>query len=357
MAPEVRGVVRRVRIGGRDVGHGCKVLIIAEAGVNHNGDAGLARELVAVAAAAGADAVKFQTFQAERLASPMAPKARYQLETTKADESQVEMLRGLQLSPDAYRDLRAECERRGVIFLSTPFDAESGDFLEALGVPAFKLGSGEVTNWPLLHHIGAKRRPVILSTGMANLGEVDDAVRVLREAGASDIVLLHCVSSYPADPDDTNLLAIPAMARAWGLPVGYSDHTPGTEVAVAAVALGACVIEKHFTVDRNLPGPDHRASLDPAGLEALVSEIRTVERALGDGIKRAVAAERENREIVRRSLAITAPLSAGTVLERSMLTALRPATGIAPAYLHVVLGRRLRRPLTAGSVLTWSDLE
>ena len=241
-----------VTIAGRSIGGGAPCFVIAEAGVNHNGDVELARRLVDAAAAAGADAVKFQTFRAEGVASAAAPKAGYQLETTDRDESQLEMLRRLELDGDAFRGLKAHAEERGLVFLSTPFDVASVDLLDGLGVAAFKVASPDLTNLPLLEEIARRGRPVILSTGLAELDEVVTAVAAVRAAGAGDLVVLHCVSEYPARPEDANLRAMATMADRLGVPVGYSDHTEGTEVALAAVALGACLLEKHFTLDLSL---------------------------------------------------------------------------------------------------------
>ena len=349
--------MREIEVAGRRIGSGYPVFIIAEAGVNHNGDVELAKRLVDVAAEAGTDAVKFQTFKAERLVSATAPKAEYQLQTTDAGESQLEMLRRLELSPEAHRELQTYCQERGVLFMSTPFDEESADLLDELGVPVFKIGSGEVTNWPFLEYVARKGKPIILSTGMSYLSEVDEAVRVIRDAGCDQLVLLHCISNYPADPADANLRAMQTMATAFQLPTGYSDHTPGIEVVLAAVALGACVIEKHFTLDKNLPGPDHRASLEPHELQALVAGIRTAELALGNGAKRPARSEADNRLIIRRSLAAAFDISKGTVLSSDMLKALRPASGISPALVGHVVGRRARRSLMAGQLIAWGDLE
>lgn len=346
-----------LNIAGRQVGPGHSCFIIAEAGVNHNGDVELAKRLVDVAAEAGADAVKFQTFKAERVISATAPKAEYQLQTTDPSESQLDMARRLELSPEAHRELQAYCQERGILFMSTPFDKESADLLDELGVPVFKIGSGEITNWPFLEYVARKGKPIILSTGMSYLSEVDEAVRVIRDAGCDQLVLLHCVSNYPADPADANLRAMQTMATAFHVPVGYSDHTPGIEVALAAVALGACVIEKHFTLDKNLPGPDHRASLEPHELQALVAGIRTVELALGNGAKRPARSEVDNRLVVRRSLAAASDIPEGTVLRSDMLQALRPASGISPALVEHVVGRRVRRSLKSGQLIAWSDLE
>jgi len=252
-----------IQIAGRTIGPNAPVFVIAEAGVNHNGDLDLARRLIDAAVEAGADAVKFQTFEADRVASAVAPKAAYQLATTDRDQSQRDLLRTLELSPSHHRELQTYAERRGLIFLSTPFDLPSVALLTGLGVPAMKVPSGEITNRLLLDAIAATGLPVLLSTGMAYLDEVQEAIAVLHHGGISELVLLHCVTDYPADPADSNLAALQTLARAFGTPVGLSDHTIGIAVPLAAVALGACVIEKHFTLSRDLPGPDHRASLEP----------------------------------------------------------------------------------------------
>ncbi len=346
-----------VTIGQHRVGAGEACFVIAEAGVNHNGDLDLARRLVDAAATAGVDAVKFQAFRAEGVAAPTAPKARYQFETAGGEESQLDMLRRLELEPQAYAELKRRSEGCGVVFLASAFDAASVDLLDDLDVAAYKIGSGELTNRPLLEEIGRRGRPVILSTGLADLAEVEDAIAVLRAAGADDLVVLHCVTEYPAPVEHANLRAIATMAEQLGLPVGYSDHTQGDEAALAAVALGACVLEKHFTLDRSLPGPDHRASLEPDELAALVRSVRRVEAALGDGLKRPTAEERRNASAVRRSLAAAADLPAGVVLTRGMLTALRPGTGISPARIDEVVGRRLRRDVAHNELLDLDDLE
>lgn len=347
---------RSVEIRGREIGPGHPCFIVAEAGVNHNGDPELARGLVDAAAETGVDAVKFQTFKAERLVSPAAPKAAYQARGTRADESQLEMLRKLELSPDVHRELFARCRERGLLFMSTPFDEESADLLDELGVAVFKIGSGELTNWPFLKYVAEKKKPIILSTGMSYLSEVDEAVRTIRQAGNDRLILLHCVSNYPADPADVNLRAMRAMEAAFGLPVGFSDHTLGIDVAVAAVALGAAVVEKHFTLDRDLPGPDHRSSLEPDQLTRLVKAIRDVELALGSGEKRPAASEQGNRQVVRRSLHLRVDAEAGTAVQREMLVALRPGGGIGPEAWDRVVGHRLRHSLRAGAQLAWEDL-
>ena len=346
----------QIELADRQVGPGHPCFIIAEAGVNHNGEIGLAKQLVDVAAEAGADAIKFQTFRADRVVSAATPKAKYQLQTTDASESQREMLQRLELSREAHHQLQAYCQEQNILFMSTPFDQESADLLDELRVPLFKIGSGEITNWPFLEYVARKGKPIILSTGMSYLSEVDEAVRVIRKAGNGQLILLHCVSSYPAEPEDVNLRAMQTMSVAFKALVGYSDHTLGIEVPLAAVALGACVIEKHFTLDRNLPGPDQRASLEPKELRTLVTKIRMIESALGDGVKRPTCSEADSRSIVRRSLAAVQEIPAGTALQAQMLQALRPATGISPTLLAELLGRRVRRSLAPGELISWKDL-
>lgn len=340
-----------VSIAGRPVGPGHPCLVIAEAGVNHNGDLDLARRLVDMAAEAGADAVKFQTFKTERLVTSGAPKAEYQRRHTSATESQFDMLRRLELTSDAHRELQARCRARNVLFLSTPFDEGSADFLESLDVPAFKIPSGEITNLSFLAHVARKRRPMIVSTGMARLDEVEAAVRTIREAGNPDIVLLHCVSNYPAVPGDINLRAMHTMAAAFGLPVGYSDHTEGIEVALAAVALGACVVEKHLTLDRALPGPDHQASLEPGEMKTMVRGIRIVQEALGHGRKEPAASEAATAQVARRSLVAARDLAAGTVLAEGDIAVRRPGTGLPPARRANLVGRAVCVDVKAGTPL------
>lgn len=341
-----------VRIGNHTVGVGEPCFVIAEAGVNHNGDLELARQLVDVAVQAGADAVKFQTFKADRLVTAFAPKARYQVETTGSQESQLEMIRRLELSDADHRELSNYCQQRGTLFLSTPFDEESAELLDDLGVPGFKISSGDLTNLPFLDFVGRRRKPILLSTGMSTLKEVGEAVAVIKNAGCDQLILLHCVSNYPADPPDANLRAMQTMADAFQVPVGYSDHTPGIEVALAAVAMGACIIEKHFTVDRALPGPDHRASLEPTDLAALVRGVRIVEAALGHGRKEPAASEADTAAVARRSLVAARDLPAGTVLTEELIAVKRPGTGFPPAMRSQLVGRKTSRDVSAGSLFT-----
>ena len=347
------GRIEHVALGDRLVGLGQPVFVIAEAGVNHNGDVTLAERLIDAAAAAGADAIKFQTFRADDLVAAGAPKAGYQLERTGADESQLEMLRALELRTAEWERLVERCRARSLAFLSTPFDASSVELLVGLGVPALKIASPDLTNTLLLERAAATGLPLLVSTGMATGDEVEEALHALPEGR---VLLLHCVSAYPAPVEEANLRAIPAMAERFAVPVGYSDHTLGADVPLAAVALGACVVEKHLTLDRSLPGPDHAASMEPDELAELVRSVRAVESALGDGVKRPSPSEEANRPVVRRSLAAARDLAAGTTLEREMLTALRPGTGIAPTRVGEVVGRALVRDVGRGELLDPSML-
>ncbi len=344
-------MVGRIAIGDRPIGEGAPCFVIAEAGVNHNGDPKLAHALIDAAAAAGADAVKFQTFKADRLALASAPKAAYQKRNQPGEESQLAMLRRLELEDGVVGELVAHCREKGILFLSSPFDEESADFLDTLGMAAFKVPSGELTNAPFLAHLAAKGKPLIVSTGMADMGEVEAAVAAVRAAGAPPLALLHCVSAYPADPADCNLRAMGALEKAFGVPVGWSDHTTGIDVSIAAVALGAAIIEKHFTTDRALPGPDHAASLEPGELTALMTAVRRVESALGTGVKRPAASEADTAGVARKSLVAIRALSAGTVIAATDVAARRPGNGMAPSRLDEVKGRRLRVNVAVGELL------
>lgn len=321
------------------------VRIIAEAGVNHNGDLDLARKLVDVAAEAGADMVKFQTFNADRLVTTHARKADYQIRTTDGGESQHAMIRRLELTRSMHEELIVYCQMRGIRFFSTGFDIESIDLLVALGLNSFKIPSGEITNLPYLRHVGRYGKPVILSTGMASLGEIEAAINVLEVAGTPrmHITVLHCNTEYPTPMPDVNLRAMLTIRDAFGVPVGYSDHTAGIEVAIAAVALGAVVIEKHFTLDRSLPGPDHKASLEPGELKAMIAAIRNIEQAMGDGIKRPSASEAKNKPIARKSLVAACTIRSGEEFTGTNLAVKRPGTGISPMRWDEVLGRRAPR--------------
>ena len=354
---EARPEAVTFRLGHCLVGHGHRCFIIAEAGVNHNGSLALAKKLVEVAMRAGADAVKFQTFKTEKVVTASAPKAAYQKKYTGGRESQFQMVKRLELSEAHHRELFSYCRAKGILFLSSPFDGTSANFLNELGVVAFKIPSGEITNLPFLGHLARKRKPLILSTGMSTLEEVHQAVSALRENGCEKLILLHCVSSYPARPEDANLRAMRTLEEAFHTPVGYSDHTEGIDIALAAAALGACVIEKHFTLDRSMPGPDHKASIEPLELKALVAGIRKVESALGTGLKAPADAEMDTAAVARKSLVAARDIPAGKHLTRPMIAIRRPGTGIAPTLLHSIIGRRARRTLKADHLITWEDLE
>ena len=321
------------------------MIIIAEAGVNHNGDIGMARRMVHEAKKAGADYVKFQTAVPELVISAFAPKAEYQKETTGSGQSQLEMCKAIHLPLSDYKELKELCDPEGIGLMSTPFDLVSIDCLAALGMDYWKIPSGEITNLPYLRKIGALGAKVIMSTGMATLAEVEEAVKVLEDAGTprSSVILLHCTTQYPAPYESVNLRAMDALASLGCAAVGYSDHTIGTTVSVAAVGLGAKVIEKHFTLDRNLPGPDHRASLEPHELKQLVDEIRIAESALGSGIKTVADAERPNIEVARKSIVAACHINAGELLTDRNITVKRPGNGISPMLWDSVIGTRATR--------------
>jgi len=343
--------VAPVEIAGRKIGFGYPCFIIAEAGVNHNGSLDMALKLVDAAADAGADAVKFQTFVAERLVTVAAAKAAYQVRNTGSRGSQLEMLKELELSPEAHTAIFARCRQRGILFISSPFEEESSDLLDALGVTAFKVPSGEMTNLPFLRHLARKGRPLIVSTGMATLAEVDDTVDTLRGEGCRKIVLLHCVSQYPANPRESNLRAMATMREAFAAPVGFSDHAVGSTVALAAVALGACVLEKHLTLDRALPGPDHKASLEPDELTDLVRSVRSTEQALGDGRKEPTSCEMETARAARKSLVAARVIPVGAALTADMVEIRRPGTGLPPKRMDSLLGRRAQGEIPGGTLL------
>jgi N,N'-diacetyllegionaminate synthase len=338
-----------------------KVVIIAEAGVNHNGDIRKAEQLIDKAADAGADYVKFQTFKADKLVSKEAPKAIYQQKNTAdSDNTQYEMLKKLELSEEDHTRLMQYAKYRKIKFLSTAFDLDSIDFLDSLNIDVFKIPSGEITNYPYLVHVASKKKPVILSTGMATMQEIQEAVVVLTDHGVpvKNITILHCNTEYPTPFEDVNLKAMLTIAERFQVSCGYSDHTLGIEVPVAAVALGATVIEKHFTLDRNLPGPDHKASLEPSELKAMVSAIRNIEKAMqGNGIKEPSASELKNIIVARKSIHIARDIARGEILTSADLLMQRPGDGISPMKMNEVLGKKAAVTLKQGSKLSWNDLE
>lgn len=327
------------------------VFIIAEAGVNHNGDIRIAKQLIDAASESGADAVKFQTFKAEKLVCRTAKKAEYQLETTDKLETQYDMLKKLELTQQMHGELMEHCDRKKIMFLSTPFDLESIRMLTDLGLQILKIPSGEITNLPYLREIAKQQKKTILSTGMSDMDEVKAAVEVLRHNGAIDITLLHCNSQYPTQASDVNLLAMVRMHEETGLPVGYSDHTRGIEIPIAATALGASVIEKHFTLDKNMEGPDHKASLEPRELKQMVEGIRKTETALGSGIKQVSDSERKNRDVGRKSIVASVGIKKGEIFTKVNLTTKRPGTGISPMRWDEVIGRTADRNYKADEMI------
>jgi N,N'-diacetyllegionaminate synthase len=330
-----------------------RTLIIAEAGVNHNGDLMLAKQLIDAAAEAGADLVKFQTFNANRQVTRAAKKADYQTQTTGSNESQYEMLRRLELTEGMHHELIAHCTLRNIGFFSTGFDIESINLLLNLGQDYFKIPSGEINNLPYLRHIGKLGKSVILSTGMATLGDIEAAIDVLEHAGTAraQMTVLHCTTEYPTPMNEVNLLAMQNIQAAFNVSVGYSDHTQGIEVAIAAAAMGAAVIEKHFTLDRSLPGPDHQASLDPSELKAMVKAIRNIDVALGDGIKRLTPSEVRNKPVARKSLVARQAIKAGEAFSAQNLTTKRPGTGITPMRWDEVMSRVATRDYAADELI------
>lgn len=338
----------------RSVGAGHPAFVIAEAGVNHNGNVALAKQLIRAAKQTGADCVKFQTFKAERVVTQTAPKAHYQLGTTDPQESQLAMLRSLELDLSAYEDLLALCQRENILLLSTPYNREDVDFLDELGIPAFKLASIHIAEPEFLQYVARKGKPLIVSTGMATLAEVDEAVRAVRTTGNEQIVVLQCTTNYPSRLEDANLRAMVTMGQALDVAVGYSDHTQTHTACIAAIALGACVIEKHFTLDQSLPGPDQSSSSNPAEFEQLVRQIREAETALGSGRKEPCEAERANTVGMRRSVVAQSSIAKGTTITADLLTYKRPATGISPTRVSELLGQTATCDIAEGEMLTWA---
>lgn len=328
-----------------------KTLIIAEAGDNHNGSRELAFQLIDKAVEAGADCVKFQTFITEEIISKRAEKAEYQKAATGSDESQYQMVKKLELSFEQFRELQKYAEERGITFLSTPFDIPSVEFLDSINIPCFKIPSGEITNLPYLIKIAETGRDVIMSTGMAELNEIENAINILREYGSGDISLLHCNTEYPTPYEDVNLRAMLTLKEKFGVKVGYSDHTQGIEVPIAAVALGAEIIEKHFTLDHNMEGPDHKASLEPDELKQMVDGIRNTEKALGNGIKTASPSEKKNIQIARKSIVARRNIEKGEILTEENLAVKRPGNGISPMRWYEVIGTKAIRDFSEDEMI------
>lgn len=346
---------RKFKIAEHSAGRPARTYIIAEAGVNHNGNPALALKMVDIAASAGADAVKFQMFRASALVTCEARQAMYQKKNSPA-KTQYEMLRRLELAENDFKKLAARAREKGIAFLATPFDEASADFLDRLKVPAFKIASSEITNHGFLAHIARKRKPVILSTGMSDIGEIRSALAVLRKNGARDIAIMHCTSDYPCRPEYANLSAITTLRKEFGLPTGFSDHTEGSAADAAAVALGATIIEKHFTPDKKMRGPDHAASLDPAGLVDMIKTVRTAERMMGNGRKRLMPCERDAALSARKSIVAATDIPAGAKIMRDMICVKRPGTGIPPFRMEFVMGSTAVRKIRKDTPLRLSDI-
>ncbi len=344
-----------ITIGGRKVGAGAPVFIIAEAGVNHNGKLSLAKKLIDAAARSGADAVKFQTFDPDELTTKAAGKARYQRASEKRKETQHAMLRRLALKRKDFATLKSYAKKKGIVFLSTPFSLGDAMFLKKLGVPAIKVSSGDANNLPYLSRIAKWKLPLLLSTGMSDMASVKESVTALRKAGNRKLIVLHCTTNYPAAAAEANLRAIETLRKELSVPVGFSDHTEGTVAATAAVALGACVIEKHLTLDRRLPGPDHKASLTPGEFKALVRSIRYIEGALGTGKKTIFPSERENAKIARKSVVTLRAVKKGELFTEKSLGLKRPGTGLPPREYARVIGARATRDMLRDKLLKKDD--
>lgn len=328
--------------------------IIAEIGVNHNGSIELAKEMIKSASDCGVDAVKFQTFVSEDLVTEDAKKADYQNENT-SEKTQFEMLKKLELTFDDFKELKDYAFDNGVMFLSSPFDKKSVDLLENLDVPAYKLGSGELNNFELIDYVQKTGKPIIISTGMATLDEIKETYEFIDDK--ENLIVLHCITGYPTSFEEANLNFIKTLQSELDSPIGFSDHSPGIELPIAAVALGACVVEKHFTIDKTLDGPDHKASLNPEEFKAMVDAIRNVEVAMGDGVRKFSENELEIKKVARKSIIINKDISKDTIIERDMLTIKRPGTGIAPKEINKVIGKKINKDLASGTVLKWEYLD
>ena len=339
------------------IGENEPVFIIAEVGVNHNGDLELAKKLIREAARCGANCVKFQTFQAEKLVLQNAPKANYQLKTTAKNESQLEMLKKLEMNVDKYNEIIKCCKQEGVLFISTPYNTEDVDFLEDLGVSAFKLASMHASEPWFARYVAKKKKPIFLSTGMSTLSEIDSTVRSIKETGNNKIILLQCTTNYPSRIEDTNLLAMKTMSKTFDFMVGYSDHTEDDIACIASVALGAKVIEKHFTLDKSLPGPDHTTSATPSEFKSLVKNIRNVEKSLGLSIKEPSEIEKKNIIGMRRSIVAKCDIDKSVKITDEMIALKRPSTGISSIYVDEIIGKKTLKKILKDEMFKWSDLE
>ena len=345
----------KIKIVNKIIGEGNPCFVIAEAGVNHNGDFYMAKKLIDAAKEAGADAVKFQTFVAEEVVTITARMAEYQEKNTGKKETQLEMIKKFELSSPNFLELKKYCDKKGIIFLSTPHTEDAAEFLKPL-VTAYKIGSGDLTNLPFLKKIAIKNKPIILSTGMSNLSEVAEAVSVIAKTGNKKIILLHCTTNYPCPPDEVNLRAMITLKKEFNLPVGYSDHTKNIFAPIMAIAMGATVIEKHFTLNKNLPGPDHKASLEPAELKEMVYNIRQAEKILGSDVKKPAESEKKIMKIVRKSIVAKRDILKGEKITGSMLVIKRPGTGIEPKYLNRIINKKTKKDIKKDQLISWKDI-
>ena len=345
-----------IEINSHIISENSPCFIIAEAGVNHNGDIKRAKIMIDTAKRIGADAIKFQTYKTEKLVTEEAAKAEYQKKHSQ-EETQFEMLKKLELTGNDFMDLYNYAEEKGIIFLSTPFDLESADLLNRIGVTAFKIGSGDLSNYPLLEHIAKWGKPLILSTGMSTLEEISETLENLSNLGMDSIILLHCTSSYPTEIEDTNLRMIPMLREKYGLMVGFSDHTKSTIIPAAAVVMGAVVLEKHFTLDHDLVGPDHKMSLEPEDFQEMVNNIRQVEKALGDGLKKITNNENDVRKVARKSIVASMDIAKGAIVTREMLDVKRPGTGLEPKNIQKIIGMKAKRDIRKDQLISWMDFE
>ena len=349
--------MKTIKIANKTIGKRDRCFIIAEAGVNHNGKISLAKKIVDTSVRSGADAVKFQAFSPEKSTSRYAEKPIYQKKSTKKDETQFEMLKKLMLSEKQLRDLKKYCDDKKILFLCTISDINGADFVHSLRVDFLKIGSPDIINLPLLKHIAGWKLPIILSTGMSNIDEVKEAVDTIKKQGNNQIVLLHCVSNYPTNHEDVNLRSMLTLGKKFNLPVGFSDHTLGDEIAIAAVAMGASVIEKHITLDKNMIGPDHQASMEPDSFKTMIDRIRNIEMSLGDGVKKIRPSEEEMRLKARRSLVAARNIRKGEILTSEMIGIKKPYTGIAPKYFDEIIGLKIKNDLEEDQPITWKIVE
>ena len=348
--------MKKIKIGGKWIGKGKPCFIIAEAGVNHNGDIDLAKKLIDIAKDAGVDAVKFQTFKTSHLVTKQTQMAEYQKKNIGRKGGQFEMMKKVELRYEDFNELKKYCDKKRIMFLSTPHETDAVEWLEPL-VPVFKIGSGDLTNLPFLEILAKKKKPIILSTGMANLGEVEEAIETLRKNGCENIIVLHCTTSYPAHINDINLRAMQTLEHAFKLLAGYSDHTLGITIPMVAVAMGAVMIEKHFTIDRTFCGPDHKASLEPNELKKMVKGIREIEKALGNGIKKPTNEEENIKKIVRKSIVARIDILKGSTITKDMLGIKRPGTGLEPKYINEILGATAKININRDDMISWDNIE